>query len=69
MDADDVPHIRYGLETAVAVVGTSFGGGNGSGVRGSDGVGGIDANGGDIATVGREVRWVWELWERVVLHV
>ena len=53
MDADDVPQIRYGLETAVAVVGTGGGSGNGGGVASSDGVGGIEANGGDVATVGR----------------
>ena len=53
MDTGDVIHVRYGLETAVAVVGTGNGGGNGGGVGSPDGDGGIDASGGDVATVER----------------
>ena len=45
-------HVRYGLETAVAVVGTGDGGGDGGGVGCSDGDGGVDAGGGDVAAVG-----------------
>ena len=43
MDAGDVIHVRHGLETTVAVIGTGNGGGDGGGVGGSDGDGGVDA--------------------------
>lgn len=43
VDAGDVVHVRYGLEAAVAVVGTGNGGGDGGGVGSTDGDGGVDA--------------------------
>ena len=54
MDAGDLIHVRYGLETAVAVVGTVDGGGDGGGVASPDSDGGVDACFDDFATVGRE---------------
>lgn len=43
VDTGDVIHVRHGLETTVAVIGTGNGGGDGGGVGGSDGDGGVDA--------------------------
>ena len=54
VNTGDVIHVRYGLEPAVAVVGTGDGGGDGGGIGGSDGDGGVDAGGGNFAAVGRE---------------
>lgn len=44
VDTGDMIHVRYGLETAVAVVGTGNGGGDGGGIGSSDGNGGVDAS-------------------------
>ena len=43
LDTGDVIHVRYGLETAVAVVRTGDGGGNGGGIGSTDGDRGVDA--------------------------
>ena len=53
VDADDVIHVRHRFETAVAIGGTGDRGGDCGGVGRSNGDGGVDAGGGDVAAVGK----------------